>query len=71
MKRREDQFNDTGDQEFMKIREYREGDPVRLIHWSASARIGRPVVKDFNSSHRKISIFLMKFTVHQFLKKTS
>ena len=50
--------NDTGDQEFMKIREYREGDPVRLIHWSASARIGRPVVKDFNeSSHRKISIY--------------
>lgn len=51
--------NDTGDQEFMKIREYREGDPVRLIHWSATARLGRPVVKDFNeSSHRKISIYL-------------
>ena len=51
--------NDTGDQEFMKIREYREGDPVRLIHWAATARIGRPVVKDFNeSNHRKISIYL-------------
>ncbi|WDE98274.1 DUF58 domain-containing protein [Lentisphaera profundi] len=51
--------NDTGNQEFMKIREYREGDPVRLIHWAATARLGRPVVKDFNeSNHRKISIYL-------------
>lgn len=33
--------------EFMGLREYREGDSLRSIHWKAWARTGRPIVKEF------------------------
>jgi len=34
-------------EEFISLRDYREGDPVRHIHWRSWARTGRPVVKEF------------------------
>jgi uncharacterized protein (DUF58 family) len=34
-------------QEFLSLREYRPGDPMRAIHWRSFARIGKPVVKEF------------------------
>jgi uncharacterized protein (DUF58 family) len=34
-------------QEFTALREYRPGDPVRHIHWRSFARLGKPVVKEF------------------------
>jgi uncharacterized protein (DUF58 family) len=34
-------------QEFTSLREYRPGDPVRHIHWRSFARLGEPVVKEF------------------------
>jgi uncharacterized protein (DUF58 family) len=34
-------------QEFTALREYRPGDPVRHIHWRSFARLGEPVVKEF------------------------
>src|SRR5262249_47616439 len=34
-------------EEFMALREYRRGDPLRHIHWKSWARAGRPVVKEF------------------------
>ncbi|MFO1318326.1 MAG: DUF58 domain-containing protein [Burkholderiales bacterium] len=33
-------------QEFLQLRDYRAGDPVRRIHWPSSARAGRLVVKE-------------------------
>jgi uncharacterized protein (DUF58 family) len=33
--------------EFVGVREYREGDPLRKIHWRSSARWGKPVVKEY------------------------
>jgi uncharacterized protein (DUF58 family) len=33
--------------EFMGLREYREGDSLRKIHWKAWARTGQPIVKEF------------------------
>ena len=52
-------FNDSGGQEFMKLREYKEGDSPRFIHWLASARLNKPIVKDFNTnSSRKISLYI-------------
>ena len=37
----------TGDAiEFVGTREYREGDPIRSIHWRSWARRGEPVVKE-------------------------
>ncbi len=33
--------------EFVGLRDYRPGDPPRHIHWRSWARLGRPVVKEF------------------------
>lgn len=34
-------------EEFVATRDYRPGDPVRRIHWRGWARIGRPVVREY------------------------
>jgi uncharacterized protein (DUF58 family) len=34
-------------EEFVSLRDYRPGDPLRHVHWKRSATIGRPVVKEF------------------------
>lgn len=34
-------------QEFISLREYRPGDPIRHVHWRSSARLGKPLVKEF------------------------
>jgi uncharacterized protein (DUF58 family) len=34
-------------EEFVALRDYRPGDPVRRIHWKSLARAGRPVVKEY------------------------
>lgn len=33
--------------EFVAMRDYRQGDPLRRIHWRSWAKVGRPVVKEF------------------------
>lgn len=33
--------------EFVALRDYRHGDPMRHIHWRSWARIGKPIVKEF------------------------
>jgi uncharacterized protein (DUF58 family) len=33
--------------EFVSLREYRHGDPLRRIHWRSWARIGKPIVREF------------------------
>jgi uncharacterized protein (DUF58 family) len=33
--------------EFVSLRDYRQGDPLRHIHWRSWARAGKPVVKEF------------------------
>ena len=37
--------------EFVGTREYREGDPVRRIHWKSWARRGKPVVKEYSEEY--------------------
>jgi uncharacterized protein (DUF58 family) len=34
-------------EEFVSLRDYRHGDPVRHIHWRSWAKTGRPIVKEF------------------------
>jgi uncharacterized protein (DUF58 family) len=34
-------------EEFVALRDYRPGDPMRHIHWRSWAKAGRPVVKEF------------------------
>ena len=37
--------------EFIGNREYREGDPIRSIDWRATARLTRPVVREFREEY--------------------
>jgi uncharacterized protein (DUF58 family) len=37
--------------EFVGTRDYREGDPLRRIHWRSWARRGRPVVKEYHEEY--------------------
>jgi uncharacterized protein (DUF58 family) len=38
-------------EEFVALREYRRGDSPRRVHWRASARIGRPVVREYQDEY--------------------
>ena len=44
--------HDVGDsQEFIQLRDYRPGDPLRHIHWPSFAKAGKPVVKEFQDEY--------------------
>lgn len=46
-------------EEFRSIREYRQGDPQRMIHWPSTARHGGPMVKEFDDDVvTDVSIFI-------------
>jgi uncharacterized protein (DUF58 family) len=34
-------------EEFVSLRDYQPGDPLRRIHWRSWARLGKPIVKEF------------------------
>jgi uncharacterized protein (DUF58 family) len=34
-------------EEFVSLREYRPGDPLRRMHWKSFAKLGKPIVKEF------------------------
>jgi uncharacterized protein (DUF58 family) len=34
-------------EEFVALRDYRHGDPLRHIHWRSWAKVGKPVVREF------------------------
>jgi len=53
----------TGDAiEFVGTRDYREGDPIRHIHWRSWARRGQPVVKEYQEEYFcRIAIILDTF----------
>lgn len=45
--------------EFVGLREYRPGDPIRHVSWSAWARTGTPVVREFQGEYyRRVAIVL-------------
>ena len=42
------QASSVGDsEEFIGLRDYRPGDPLQRVHWKSYARVGRPVVKEY------------------------
>ncbi|OGA56475.1 MAG: hypothetical protein A3G81_31355 [Betaproteobacteria bacterium RIFCSPLOWO2_12_FULL_65_14] len=36
-------------EEFIGLRDYRPGDPLRRLHWKSMARTGRPIVKEYQN----------------------
>jgi len=49
--------------EFVGTREYRDGDPIRNIHWRSWARCGEPVVKEYLAEYFcRIAIILDTFS---------
>jgi uncharacterized protein (DUF58 family) len=48
--------------EFIGTREYREGDPLRKIHWRSWARLGKPIVKEYQEEYfSRIALVLDTF----------
>ena len=37
--------------EFLSVREFRSGDPLRHIHWRSWARTGKPIVKEYGEEY--------------------
>jgi len=34
-------------EEFVSLREYRPGDPLRRMHWKSFAKLGKPIIKEY------------------------
>lgn len=45
--------------DFKEIRDYQTGDPVKLINWKATARIGRVLVNEFEREGKKTVLFIV------------
>ena len=53
-------------EEFVALRDYRNGDPMRHIHWRSWAKAGKPVVKEFQDEFFvRHALVLDTFTDHQ------
>ncbi|PWU19272.1 MAG: DUF58 domain-containing protein [Verrucomicrobia bacterium] len=51
--------------EFVSLRDYRDGDPPRHIHWRSWAKVGKPVVKEFEDEFFvRHALVLDTFTGH-------
>lgn len=60
--------SEVGDSlEFIGTREYREGDPLRKIHWRSWGRLGKPVVKEYQEEYfSRIALVLDTFLPKRF-----
>jgi uncharacterized protein (DUF58 family) len=38
-------------EDFVSLRDYRVGDPLRRIHWKSLAKIGKPIVKEYQEEY--------------------
>jgi len=38
-------------EEFLGLRDYRPGDPLQRIHWRSFARVGKPVIKEYQNEY--------------------
>ena len=49
----------TQQQEYHGLRDYRPGDSYRWIHWRTTARLGQPMVKEFEQQHEQDMAILL------------
>lgn len=53
-------------EEFVSLREYRPGDPMRKMHWKSFAKAGKPIVKEFQEEFFvRHAMILDTFATHQ------
>ncbi len=53
--------------EFVSLREYRSGDPIRHIHWKSWARLGKPIVKEYQEEYfQRFGLILDSFSGFEF-----
>lgn len=53
-------------QEFLQLRDYRPGDPVKRMHWPSTARAGRPIVKETSEEYfARYGLVLDTFVVNE------
>ena len=45
--------------EFHQLRDYREGDTLRSIHWKATARVGRLIAREYQDERDQQIVFLL------------
>ena len=38
-------------EEFVSLREYRPGDPLRRMHWKGFAKLGKPIIKEYQEEY--------------------
>ncbi len=50
--------------ETRELRDYREGDEVRSIHWRRSAAMGKPVVREFEREAASLYCFVLDNALH-------
>lgn len=46
-------------QDFFQLREFTNGDDIRHIHWKATARTGKPIVRTFHDERDRQIVFLL------------
>lgn len=49
-----------GGTDMINLREYRSGDPIRLMHWKASARSGQMMVREMSEEHEDAYFILVE-----------
>ena len=54
-------------EEFVSLRDYRAGDPLRHIHWKSVAKMGKPLIKEYQDEFFvRHALILDTFTDHPF-----
>lgn len=53
--------------EFLRLREYQRGDPLRFIDWKATSRRGKPMIKEFQEEQDQQILLLLDsgYRLHQ------
>lgn len=52
-------------EEFVSLRDYRPGDPLRKIHWKSWARTGKPIVKEYQEEYYVRHVLILDTFVGQ------
>ena len=53
-------------EEFVGLRDYRPGDPIQRIHWKSFARVGNPVVREYQDEFfERRALILDTFSAHR------